>query len=228
MSDIRVVLLVLALSPGLVLAQSAELQPPPLVGVEEAAEVRVAPVPAEALPPRAAPEVGATAEPPGRMAGRVVLEALGGSLAGVGGGFAGIVASLPLGGLGPSCDGGNCPARGLVAGGIMGWSLGAAVGVYGAASMAEGRGRFLPTLGLGLLSGGAAAGLYMSDAVGDEAIPLLLALPLATSIVTYEVTSAMSRQSHVPSAQARESGAWWTPTVGVSSRGGSLGLTGRF
>jgi hypothetical protein len=229
-SDIRVVLLVLGLFPGVVLAQSTELQPPPLIGVEEVAEgEQAASVPPEALPSRSAAEVEWAPEPPGRVAGRVLLESMGGAVGGVGGAFMGMVATLPFGGLGLGCAGDGCDGSGLVGGALVGWSLGAALGVYGSGSMLDGRGRFLPTVGLGLLTGGAAAGLYMSDIGAEQVFPLLILVPLATSIVTYEVTSSWAQpQPRTLAASSRGTGAWWTPTVGVSSRGGTLGLMGRF
>ncbi|WP_163995808.1 hypothetical protein [Pyxidicoccus caerfyrddinensis] len=229
MSDIRVVLLVLGLFPGAVLAQSTEsLQPPPLIGVEEVAEEESAEsVPPEALPSRPAAEVEWAPEPPGRVAGRVLLESMGGAVGGVGGAFVGMVATLPIGGLG--CDGDVCDGSGLVGGALVGWSLGAALGVYGSGSLLDGRGRFLPTVGLGLLAGSAAAGLYMSDVGAEQVFPLLIVLPLATSIVTYEVTSSWAQpEPRTLAASSRGTGMWWTPTVGVSSRGGTLGLMGRF
>ncbi|MCY1016017.1 hypothetical protein [Pyxidicoccus sp. MSG2] len=231
MPDIRVVLLVLGLFPGMVLAQSTEpLQPPPLIGVEDVVEGEEAePVPPEALPSRATPELEWAPEPPGRVAGRVLLESMGGAVGGVGGAFMGLVATLPFGGLELGCDGDVCDGSGLVGSALVGWSLGAALGVYGSGSMLEGRGRFLPTVGLGLLAGGASAGLYMSGALEGEATPLLIILPLATSIITYEVTSSWNQPGpRALAAASHGSGTWWTPTVGVSSRGGSLGLMGRF
>ncbi|QSQ19371.1 hypothetical protein JY651_29030 [Pyxidicoccus parkwayensis] len=245
MSDIRVVLFVLALCPCLAWAQSSEFLPPPLIEVEDArdadvkaardaevrgtrdADVRDVPVRDEARPSaEAVTEAQWKPDPPGRVAGRVVMEAMGGAVAGVGGGFVGVMAMLPLGNAAWGCAGDTCDASGLVAGGIMGWSLGSALGVYGAGSMLEGRGRLLPTLGLGLLAGGAATGLYLTDVAGDDAALLLLALPLTTSIITYEMTSASAQPRAL--AAAHDSGVWWTPTVGMSSHGGALGLTGRF
>ncbi|WP_164006799.1 hypothetical protein [Pyxidicoccus trucidator] len=230
MSDIRVVLLVLALAPGLGFAQSVDLAPPPLIDAEEVGPEAAAETPAvdEALPSRVAPAVEWKQDPPERVMGRVLLESLGGTLGGVGGGLAGLLAMLPLGDLAMGCSGDACDGRPMVAGAVVGWSLGTAIGVYGSGALLGGRGRFLPTLGLGLLAGGASAALYMSRAVGDETVPLMLLLPLVTSIVTYEVTAASGPPRAKTLAASRATGAWWTPTVGLSPSGGSLGLTGRF
>ncbi|MFP2904531.1 hypothetical protein ACLESD_05640 [Pyxidicoccus sp. 3LFB2] len=228
MSDIRVVLLVLALlAPGLGFAQTPELAPPPLVQVEDAAEAVEAPVLDEALSLRAAPAVEWKRDPPERVMGRVLLESMGGTLGGAGGGLVGLLSSLALGGM---ClgDGDVCDGRPLVAGALVGWSLGAAIGVYGSGALLDGRGRLLPTVGLGLLAGGASAALYMSDRVGDGIVPVLLMLPLVTSIVAYEVSAASPPSQAKTLSASQATGAWWTPTVGVSSRGGSLGLSGRF
>lgn len=229
MSDIRVVLCVLALAPGLAFAQSRELQAPPLVEVEDSREADT-PVREEARPSaEAVTEARWAPEPPERVAGRVLLESMGGAVAGVGGGFVGILAVLPFYEPLTGCDGDSCNGESLVGGALVGWSLGAALGVYGSGAMMDGKGRLLPTVGLSLLVGGATAGLYMSDVVGDETAPLLLALPLATSIITYEVTSSWERQRPSASvAAARPDGVWWTPTVGVTPHGGALGLAGHF
>ena len=228
-SDIHVVLHVLALCLGAGFAQASDLVPPPLVAVEDVGAVEAeAPVPDEALPARGASAVEWQRDPPERVMGRVLVESMGGTLGGVGGGLVGLLAMLPLGGAAMDCSGDSCNARGLLAGAMVGWSLGAAIGVHGSGGLLAGRGRFLPTLGLGVLAGGASAGLYMAEAVGDEAVPLLLLLPLVTSIITYEVSSAAGPSRSSTLAAARPPGAGWMPTVEVSSRGGSLGLTGRF
>ncbi|MCP3138484.1 hypothetical protein [Pyxidicoccus xibeiensis] len=230
MPDIRVVLLMLVLSPGLVRAQALEpvSVPPPLVAVEDAPELEVAPVAPEAMSSMEVAQVQWQPDPPGRIVGRVLFESMGGTLAGVGGAFVGLLGSLMMGGLSWDCTGDSCDGRGLVGGALVGWSLGAATGVYGGGALLDGRGRFLPTVGMGLLSGGVAAGLYVSRTADDELVPLLIALPLVTSIVTYEITSARTAPAPRPLADSRGTGAWWTPTVGVSERGGSLGLIGRF
>ncbi len=231
MSDIRVVLLVLALlAPGLGFAQTSDLAPPPLVAAEEVGTAEeVIAVPDAAKPSSVSLGVEWQRDPPERVMGRVLLESMGGTLGGVGGGLAGLLSMLPLGGLSIGCDGDVCDGRPLVGGALVGWSLGTAIGVYGSAALLDGRGRFLPTLGLSLLAGGASAGLYMSRAVGDETVPLMLLLPLVTSIITYEVTAASPPSRHgTVAAASRDTGAWWTPTVGMSPHGGSLGLTGRF
>ncbi len=228
MSDTRVVLLVLALLPGVVLAQSADLAPPPLVEAPAAEEAPEAPVPDEALPSSAVPEAVWRPDPPGRVMGRVLLESMVGTLGGIGGGLAGALGSLGAGGLSVGCVD-ICNGEPVVGGALVGWSLGTAVGVYGAGTYLDGRGRFLPTLGVGLLTGGAAAGLYMAEVFDDDSIlPLFFGLPLVASIITYEVTSARTAPPPRSLAASRNTGAWWTPTVQVSPRGGALGLTGRF
>ncbi|MFP2927164.1 hypothetical protein ACLESO_18595, partial [Pyxidicoccus sp. 3LG] len=66
MPDIRVVLLMLALLPGTVLAQSEDPVPPPLVDVEDAIDA----APEVTWPAREGAEVERRAEPPGLAAER--------------------------------------------------------------------------------------------------------------------------------------------------------------
>lgn len=224
MSDIRVVLLLLVLSPALGLAQSAEPVSPPLVQVEDAP-------PAEALAPLEGAALGLDVSvtqaveprPPVPRAGRVFTETLVGGLGGVGGSFAGLLGGVFLTG-GSSCAG-DCRPTGAIGGMLMGFSLGAATGVYASGRMMGGRGQLLPTLTAGLLSGGAVTLLYANDGVGEGGAAALLLLPLVSSVVTYELTSSWSSPAEPAPGNT---GAWWAPTVGVSGQGAALGLTGRF
>lgn len=226
MSDIRVVLLVLALVPGRVLAQSPEPVPPPLVEASEEVEAEDAPVPEAALPSRAVAEAQGQSEPAGRVMGRVLLEVMTGGLSGV----AGIAAGAYLSQASLSCAGDCSGELDLVGGVLIGWSMGAALGVYGGGALADGRGGFLPTMGMGLLTGGAATGLYATSALDDfGAVPLLMGLSLVGTIVTYEITSARASPGRrAPADDSQSGGASWTPSVQLSPRGGALGLTGRF
>ncbi|HZI14316.1 MAG TPA: hypothetical protein VE153_28370 [Myxococcus sp.] len=222
MSDIRVVLLLLALVPAVGLAQSPA---PPLVEVEDARrEEAGGPVVPTAREAEA--EVKAKANPPVPLGGRVFVETLVGGLAGVGGTLVGVLGTGLAGGLDSSCAGPNCKHTLLVGGALVGFSLGAASGVYFSGSKLGGQGRLAPTLGLSLLSGLGGTLLYASDTVGDGAVPLLALLPLVSSIAAYELSGAWA--SPAEGTPAPGTGAWWTPTVGVSGRGASLGLTGRF
>jgi hypothetical protein len=226
-SDIRVVLLVLALVPGRGLAQSPELEPPPLVEASsEEVEAEDAPVPEAALPSRAVAEAQGNPQPAGRVMGRVLLEVMTGGLSGV----AGIATGAFLSQASLICAGDCSGELDLVGGVLIGWSMGAALGVYGGGALADGRGGFLPTMGVGLLTGGAATGLYAMNALDDvSAVPLFMGLSLVGSILTYEMTSARASPGrHAPTDDSRSTGASWTPSVQLSPRGGALGLTGRF
>jgi hypothetical protein len=234
-SDIRVVLLLLALSPAVGLAQSPEPASPPLVEVEDAprsaGEEAVLPQSSReashapgVLPARKA-KVKAEAKPPVPVVGRVFAESLVGGLAGLGGAFVGVLGTAAAGGLG-SCAGPNCKNTLVVGGLLVGFSLGAAGGVAVSGANLGGRGSLWPTLGVGLLSGVGGTLLYASDTVGDGAVPLLLALSLGSSIAAYELSGAWEAPGK--DTPALSTGAWWTPTVGVSERGAALGLTGRF
>jgi hypothetical protein len=230
-SDFRVVLLLLALSPAVGLAQSSEAASPPLVKAE-AEEVVVfprkpgEPAQGQVVPSTREAEVEAKATPPVPVGGRVFVETLVGGVAGLGGALVGGLgmglAEFGVGGL----AGGNRKHTLFVGGVLVGCSLGAASGVYFSGSKLGGQGRLLPTLGLGLLAGLGGTALYASDAVGDGTVPLLALLPLVSSVAAYELSGAWAApagNSPAPSTRA-----WWTPTVGVTGQGASLGLTGRF
>ncbi|NPC85599.1 hypothetical protein HPC49_46350, partial [Pyxidicoccus fallax] len=137
-----------------------------------------------------------------------------------------MVGGTPLG----SCAGGNCRDVGAMTSVLMGWSAGTALGVYSAGSLLDGRGAFLPTMGAGLLAGGAGTGLYAMNIVDEETlIPLVMGMSLLGSMAVYELTSAWATpRPRVLAEDAPSTGATWAPTVQVSSRGGSLGLVGRF
>lgn len=230
-SDIRVVLLLLALCPAVGLAQPGEpVPPPPLVEVEDApaVEAGMPPLEAEVLVPLEPAMQATRARRPVPAAGRVVVESLGGALAGVGGAFFGLLGAVVLEAGGSSCEGGHCKPSGLVTGLILGASLGTATGVAVSGSLLDGQGRLLPTLGMGLLTGGGAAALYATGVAGDSTIAILCVLPLITSIATYELTGAWFPAGARAQPASGAGTAWWTPTVGVSGRGATLGLTGRF
>ncbi|MEW6432773.1 MAG: hypothetical protein AB1730_14810 [Myxococcota bacterium] len=207
------------------LAQDAsDFPPPPMVTLEESEQPALPPGQPDAQglvqPPAVAnapyeqvvaEEARAkTEEPPGRGL-RIAMGLLfGGALGaagGVAGGFAG-QATLP--------DSALQPVGATWAGAGIGFSIAAPIGVLLSGWLFDGDGSGWATL-LGDLVGagiGAAAVLFG----GPEGTPLLFALPLAGSVVGYEVTSPAAKSQVLVSA-----------TFAPSRDGGvTVGLSGRF
>jgi hypothetical protein len=93
----------------------------------------------------------------------------------------------------------------------------------------DGEGRFLPTLAAGVVMGAATAGAYYAG-VSDSAevvIPLM-AVPMVTSIVAYELSAAMAPSRPSRLRASRPPGPRWAPAIALTPRGGWLGLIGRF
>jgi hypothetical protein len=226
MPDIRVLLLLVALVPGAVLAQAAAPEPllaPPLVTAPE--EPAFAPglslEEVEAFRPEARPYSVSPA--------RVAVEVLGGA----GGGVVATLATLIVVNSSDvarlNCRGDFCDGRLIGVLAIAGCGLGSTAAVYGSGELMGGQGRLLPTLVAGLAMGGVGAGLYYAG-VGESAevvIPIM-ALPMVASIVAYEVSAAWGSSPSHPPAASRPAGATWAPTIALTPRGGTVGLSGRF
>jgi len=226
MPDIRVLLLCVALAPGAVLAQVAAPEPllaPPLVEAPEEPAFTPGLTPEEVEASR--PQAGHHSLSPAR----ITVEVLGGA----GGGVVATLATLIVVNSSDvdrlNCRGDVCDNRIIGALAIAGCGLGSTAAVYASGALMGGRGRLLPTLVSGLAMGGVAAGLYYAgvDDSAEVVIPLM-ALPMVSSIVAYEVSAAWGASPPRTLAASRAAGATWAPTLALTSRGGTLGLTGRF
>lgn len=225
MPDIRVLLFLAAWAPGAVLAQAAEpLLAPPLVEAPEEPAFTPGP-PLEAVEgPR--PEVRPYSVSPARVS----VEVLGGAA----GGFLATLATLIVANSSDvdrlNCRNGDvCDNRLLGALAIVGCGMGSTAAVYASGELMGGQGRLLPTLVTGLALGGAGAGLYYAG-VGERAevvIPIM-ALPMVSSIVAYELSGALRSSQSRSLAASPASGVTWAPSFTVSPKGGTFGLTGRF
>jgi hypothetical protein len=226
MPDIRVLLFLAAWAPGAVLAQAAEPGPllaPPLVAAPEEPAFTPGP-PLEAVEvPR--PEVRPYSVSPARVS----VEVLGGA----GGGFLATLATLIVANASDvdrlSCRGDVCDGHLLGALAIAGCGLGSTAAVYASGELMGGQGRLLPTLLSGLALGGAGAGLYYAG-VGESAevvIPIM-ALPMVSSVIAYELSGALSVSRPHSLAEPSASGVTWAPSFTVSPKGSTFGLIGRF
>lgn len=223
MPDIRVLLFLAAWAPGAALAQEAEPEPllaPPLMAAPEEPVDPLGPPLETVEAPR--PQVRPYSVSPARLS----VEVLGGAA----GGFLATLATLIVANSSDvdrlSCRGDACDGRLLGALAIAGCGLGSTAAVYASGELMGGQGRLLPTLATGLALGGAGAGLYYAG-VGERAevvIPIL-ALPMVSSILAYELSGAMSAS---PSRESPAPGVTWAPSFTVSPKGGTFGLTGRF
>jgi hypothetical protein len=227
MPDIRVLLLLVASVPGAVLAQAAAPEPllaPPLVTAPEepAFTPGLPPEEVEASRPEARPYLFS---PP-----RVLVEVLGGA----GGGVVATLATLIVVNSSDvdrlNCRNGDvCDNRAIGALAIAGCGLGSTAAVYASGELMGGQGRLLPTLVAGLAMGTVGAGLYYAGAEDSaEVVIPLMALPMVSSIVAYEVSAAWGTSQPRTLAASRSAGATWAPAIVLTPRGGTLGLTGRF
>jgi hypothetical protein len=198
-----------------------------------------APVAAEAPPPEsAAPPPGELIpyhyrpenEPPSQpILGRVVMEAFGGVLGGVGMGIVGLLAGVSaLEDV--NCAGGEdiCAATVLVIT-VPAVFVGIPLGVQMAGQSAGGQGQFLPALG-GTLLGTAVGAMYglTSDGSGDLALGLIVG-PVVGAILGYEISDALARRGMPLARSSSHSGPQVAPVIGATPRGGFLGgLVGRF
>lgn len=227
MSDIRVVFLLLALAPGLGLAQSSVPEPtllPPLVSAP----------PEPPSPPVLVPEQSEEAKPAvERYAvspGRIVIEGMGGVAGGVVGTLGGLMVGVSTGAEEWDCRGGDvCTGRAMGGMAIMGFATTAAPSVYVSGRLMGGRGRFIPTVVSGMVAGGISATAYMGGADRSSEVTLLLmGFPLVASMVAYEVSAAWESPEPKTLAKPRESEPLWAPQVSLLPGGGSVGLAGSF
>jgi hypothetical protein len=162
------------------------------------------------------------------MLPRILAEAFGGALGGVGMGIVGLLAGAS------ALESVDCSAghQGVCFGTVLLITVPAAfvgipMGVQWAAQGLGGRGGFLPSLA-GTLVGTGAGLIYGYSSSGTT--PLVTGLivgPLLGAIVGYEISNALVQRAEL-SASAR-SGPRVVPTVGTTPRGGVLGgLAGRF
>lgn len=169
-------------------------------------------------------------EPPNEpILARVLVEAFGGVLGGVGLGLVGLVAGVSaLEDI--DCSGGGeiCAATVLVIT-IPAVFVGIPLGVQKAGQSAGGRGEFLPALG-GTLLGTAVGAMYglTSNGSGDLALGLIVG-PVVGAILGYEISDALARRGMPMARSTSHSGPSVAPVVGATPRGGFLGgLAGRF
>ncbi len=162
---------------------------------------------------------------------RILSEAFGGVLGGVGMGIVGLlVGASALESVDCSSGGEVCAATVLIVT-IPAAFVGIPLGVQIAGESMGGQGRFLPALA-GTILGTAAGFAYGStqDGSGDLALGLIVG-PILGAIVGYEISNAVMRDS-LPVARTTSSGQGgfqMTPVAGTTPRGGFLGgLAGRF
>jgi hypothetical protein len=171
-------------------------------------------------------------------AARVTLEAVGGAA----GELAGLIAAFPLAisthgsvicVLGD--DNGDCEAdrrqRGFLVM-MLTISVGETLGVYGAGTLAGGKGQLLPTIGGALLGTGAALGVYRA-AFNDNFFPGMVVssvLPPLGAILGYELSHALSGYGYWTLESPRSgSSVRLVPIMGRSSEGSLMGgLAGQF
>lgn len=184
------------------------LPPPPLLPAPEDSE---APPPEGELFPH---EYEST-QPPGEpfSVGRGVLEFVGGGLAGAGVGLLGLLVGAAV--FAPTCDSDSCIIP-IFLTGMVGAAFGTPIGVYGAAKLLGGQGRYWPSF-LGTVLGAGVGALAAAVAQNETATAVSLATgPIIGAIVGYELSHAYVQRRVVP-------------TLGLSLTGGVVaGLSGRF
>jgi hypothetical protein len=168
--------------------------------------------------------------PPDLLLPRILAEAFGGVLGGVGMGIVGLLAGASaLEDV--SCSSGEVCLATLLIITVPAAFVGIPLGVGYAAEGLGGRGQFLPSLGGTLLGTGAGLiyGLTSEDTGG--LVASLIIGPVLGAIVGYELSHAMN-QSHAYAARAGPSsrtGPRVVPVFGATPRGGLLGgLAGSF
>ncbi|MFL5345729.1 MAG: hypothetical protein ACJ8AT_13125 [Hyalangium sp.] len=198
----------------------AEPAPPP---PESAAPESAAP-PGELIPYHYRPQN----EAPDPVVPRVLAEAFGGVLGGVGMGIVGLLAGAS------ALEDFNCAAdhAGLCAATVLlvaipATFVGIPLGVQMAAESLGGRGEFLPSLAGTLLGTGAGLMYGLSAGGTGPVVTGLIVGPLLGAIVGYEISNALVR--HGPLSASADGGPQVVPTVGATPRGGVFGgLSGRF
>ena len=189
-------------------SQPEALPPPPLITAPEGSEEE--PPEGELFPHELEPS-----RPPGEpfSVGRGVLEFVGGGLVGAGVGFVSLLLGTVV--FVPTCDSEAC-ILGILSVGALGASFGAPLGVYGAAKLMGGQGRYWPSF-LGTVVGAGIGALAAVATRNETATVIGLSTgPLIGAIVGYELSHA-----HVqPSV---------SPTLGLTLTGGVVaGLSARF
>jgi hypothetical protein len=219
----RIVLCLALMTASVSFAQAAA--DAPLADPQDAPSEPAVPQ-AEPIPFRSRPE---PAPSPDLILPRILAEAFGGVLGGVGMGIAGLLVGAEA--LGDTdCSGGDGCAVLLVLITVPAAFVGIPLGVQYAGESMGGRGDFLPALGGTLL--GTGVGLILglqSEGKGGLAAGLIVG-PILGSIVGYELSSAINeRRAWVLGTASSRSGARVVPVVGVTPRGGLLGgLSGSF
>lgn len=215
----RILLCLVLLAPFAGLAQgpgeapappeAEALPPPPLVPASEAPEAE--PAEGELFPHQyvSTQEPGTPFSPT-----RGVFEFIGGGIMGAGVGFLSLLLGAAV--FAPTCDSDELCIIPIFLTGAVGATFGVPLGVYGAARLQGGQGRYWPAF-LGTVVG-AGLGILTSVVSGSETATVvsMTAGPVIGAIVGYELSHA-----HVQSRLA--------PALGLSLTGGvSVGLSGRF
>lgn len=202
-------------------------QPPPQAEPPPAAAAQAPSQPAEPqgelFPYRPKPQYEA---PPDLIVPRVLAEAFGGVLGGVGMGIVGLLAGASA--LeNTDCSGGDGCAVLLILITVPAAFVGIPLGVQTAGQSLGGQGDFIPALGGTVL--GTGAGLIFglrSEGTGGMVAGLIVG-PILGSIVGYELSHAIKQRRGY--ALSSQSGPRLLPMVGATPRGGLLGgLAGSF
>ncbi|WP_224249888.1 hypothetical protein [Hyalangium gracile] len=169
--------------------------------------------------------------PPDLVLPRVLAEAFGGVLGGVGMGIVGLLAGASALESVDCSDGETVCAATVLVVTVPAILVGIPLGVQMAGENFGGQGRFLPALagtvlgaGLGLMYG------LTSDGSGDLALGLIVG-PVLGSILFYEISHAVVRNGGFPvgGVSSAKKGPRVVPVVGATPRGGLLGgLSGTF
>jgi hypothetical protein len=229
----RIVLSLCLLTASVSLAQPSEVAPLP-----EEQEAAPSDAPAEApsepeapqgelIPYRYQPENEA---PPDYVVPRIIAEAFGGVLGGVGMGIVGLLAGVSaLEDV--SCDSQQVCAATLIIITVPAVFVGIPLGVQYAAKDLGGRGEFLPSLAGTLLGTGVGA-LYgvSQDGNGAMAVGLIVG-PVLGAIAGYEISHLLNvnRGYAMRTGSSSQPGLRVAPLIGATPRGGFLGgLAGTF
>jgi hypothetical protein len=228
---LRIVLSLCLLTASGSFAQSPE--DAPLTGSEqeappdapEAAPPEPAAPQGEIIPYRYQPENEA---PPDYILPRLVAEAFGGVLGGVGMGLVGLLAGVSaLEDV--SCSSGEVCAATILIITVPAVFVGIPLGVQYAAQGLGGRGEFLPSLAGTLLGTGAGALFGLSqDGPGPMAVGLIVG-PVLGAIVGYEISHILNVSHAYGLRSASSPGLRVAPLIGATPRGGFVGgLSGSF
>ncbi len=222
MYTLRLMLCLAMLAPCVGLAQMDELPPPPLVPAPT--EPEQAPPEAELIPHEFEPSV-----PPGETfsAARVMLEFVGGGVAGGGLGFVSLLAGAVI--FSGACSGDDLSCLGpIFFTGIVGAAVGVPLGVYGAGKLLKGQGAYWPSL-IGTVVG---AGIGLTVGLISQNEPALVmgvtAGPVVGAIVGYELSHAAALSSLEREDRGSGTSVQVTPAFGLTPGGLYGALAGRF